>query len=64
MDFDAFHAAASAALEEKLESVNAVLRFEEPECELALPLSLYRAQPSAGHSKAMGGDRVVLDNRG
>ena len=64
MDFDAFNTAASAALEEKLESVNVVLRFEEPECELALPLSLYRAQPRAGHTKATGGDCLVLDDRG
>jgi hypothetical protein len=64
MDFDAFNTAASAALEENLESVNVVLRFEEPECDLALPLGLYRAQPRAGHSKEMGGDRLVLDEGG
>ena len=48
MDFDAFHTAAWAALEEKLETVNVVLRFEEPECELAIPLGLYRAHLSRG----------------
>ena len=44
MNFDTFDTAASTALKEKPESVNVVLRFEEPECELALPLGLYRAQ--------------------
>ena len=43
MDFDSFQAAASGALEEKLETVNVVLRYEEPTCELVLPLGLYRA---------------------
>jgi hypothetical protein len=46
MDFEAFHTAASAALEDKLDSANVVLRYEEPECELALPLGLYCAQPT------------------
>lgn len=64
VDFDAFHTAASAALEDKLDTANVVLRFEEPECELALPLSLYRAQPRAGHTKAMGGERAVLNDGG
>jgi len=49
LDFDAFHTAASAALGERLETVNVVLRYEEPACELALPLGLFRAQPRAGH---------------
>jgi hypothetical protein len=43
MDFDSFQTAASVALEEKLETVNVVLRYEEPTCELVLPLGLYRA---------------------
>jgi hypothetical protein len=61
MDFGTFDTAASAVLEKQLESVNVVLRFEEPEQELAFPLGLYRAQPRTGPTKAMGGDRVVLD---
>ena len=59
MNFDTFDTAASTALKEKPESVNVVLRFEEPECELALPLNLYGAQPRAGRTKAIGGDRMV-----
>jgi hypothetical protein len=59
MNFGTFDTAASTAFEEKPESVNVVLRFEEPECELALPLNLYGAQPRAGRTKAMGGDRMV-----
>jgi hypothetical protein len=43
MDFDSFQTAASGALEEKLETVNVVLRYEEPTCELVLPLGLCRA---------------------
>jgi hypothetical protein len=42
VDFDSFQTAASVALEEKLKTVNVVLRYEEPACELALPLGLYR----------------------
>jgi hypothetical protein len=42
-DFDSFQTAASVALAEKLETVNVVLRYEEPTCELALPLGLWRA---------------------
>ena len=43
MDFDSVHTAASVALEEKLESASVVLRYEEPACELVLPLGLFRA---------------------
>ncbi len=43
MVFNSFQTAASVALEEKLETVNVVLRYEEPPCELVLPLGLYRA---------------------
>jgi hypothetical protein len=43
MEFDAFHTAASAALDENLETVKVVLRYEEPACELLFPLGLYRA---------------------
>ena len=43
MDFDSFQTAAAVALEEKLETVNVVLRDVEPACELVLPLGLYRA---------------------
>jgi hypothetical protein len=42
MDFDSVHTAALAAQEEKLETVNVVLRYEEPVCELALPLGVCR----------------------
>ena len=64
VDFDAFHTAASAALEDNLDTANVVLRFEEPECELAIPLGLYRAQPGVGHTKAMGGYRAGLNDGG
>ena len=43
MNFDSFQKAALVALEEKLETANVVLRYEEPTCELVLPLGLYRA---------------------
>jgi hypothetical protein len=42
-NFDSFQTAASVALVDKLETVNVVLRYEEPACELVLPLGLYRA---------------------
>jgi hypothetical protein len=42
MDLPCFQTAAAVALEEKLETVNVVLRYEEPTYELALPLGLYR----------------------
>ena len=42
MEFDAFHTAALAALDENLETVKVVLRYEEPACELMIPLGLYR----------------------
>ena len=46
MDFDSIRTAAWVAQEQKLETVNVVLRYEEPACELALPLGLVpRAQP-------------------
>ena len=38
-DFDSIQAAASLAQEQKLETVNVVLRYEKPTCELALPLA-------------------------
>ena len=43
MEFGSFQKAVSVALAENLETVNVVLRYEEPTCELALPLGLYRA---------------------
>ena len=43
MNFDSFQKAALVALEEKLETANVVLRYEEPTCELVLPLGLCRA---------------------
>ena len=42
MDLPCFQTAAAVALEEKLETVNVVLQYEEPTYELALPLGLYR----------------------
>ena len=39
MDFDSIQTAASVAQAQKLETVNVVLRYEEPTCELALPLA-------------------------
>ena len=42
-NFESFQPAASVALADKLETVNVVLRYEEPACELVLPLGLYRA---------------------
>jgi hypothetical protein len=41
-EFDSFQTAASLALEEKFETANVVLRYEEPTCELVLPLGQYR----------------------
>ena len=58
MDFDAFHTAASAALGEKLETVNVVLRYEEPACELMLPLGLYRSVSCRPHDGK--GDAPVM----
>jgi hypothetical protein len=40
IDFDTIPTAASVAQEQKLGTVNVVLRYEEPACELALPLAL------------------------
>jgi hypothetical protein len=40
MDFDSIQTAASVAHQQKLETVNVVLRYEDPTCELALPLAL------------------------
>ena len=49
MGFESFHTAVSVALEEKLETANVVLRYEEPTCELVLPLGLFRAlNPASG----------------
>jgi hypothetical protein len=42
MEFDSIQAAASVAQEEKLETTNVVLRYDEPTCELVLSLELYR----------------------
>lgn len=39
MDFDSIQMAALVALEQNMDSVNVVLRYEEPTCELALPLA-------------------------
>jgi hypothetical protein len=39
MDFDSIQTAASVAQEQKLETVSVVLRYEDPTCELALPLA-------------------------
>lgn len=41
MEFDCVRTAASAAQERKLNTVHIVLRYEEPMCELALPLEPY-----------------------
>jgi hypothetical protein len=38
MNFDSIQMAASVALDDAIETVNVVLRYEEPTCELALPL--------------------------
>ena len=38
MDFDSVQMAALVALEQNMDNVNVVLRYEEPVCELALPL--------------------------
>jgi hypothetical protein len=43
MVFDSIQTAASVAQEEKMETVNVVLRYEKPTCELVLSLELYRA---------------------
>ena len=43
VDFDSFETATSLALAEEMKTVNVVLRYEEPTCELALPLGLWRA---------------------
>ena len=39
MSFDSIWAGASVAQEQKLETVEVVLRYEEPTCELVLPLA-------------------------
>jgi hypothetical protein len=39
MEFDSCKAAAALALAEKLETVDVVLRYENPTCELKLPLA-------------------------
>ena len=39
MDFDSIQTAASVAQEQKLATVSVVLRYEEPTCELVLPLA-------------------------
>ena len=38
MDFDSVQMAALVALEQNMDNVNVVLRYEDPVCELALPL--------------------------
>jgi hypothetical protein len=38
MNFDSIQAAASVAQELKLETINVVLRYDHPTCELVLPL--------------------------
>ena len=40
MEFDSIQTAASVAQEQKLETVNVVLRYEKPTCELVLPLAM------------------------
>jgi hypothetical protein len=40
LNFDSIRTAARAAQEQELESVNVVLRYEEPTCALVLPLAL------------------------
>ena len=40
VDFESIQTAASVAREQKLETVDVVLRNEEPTCELVLPLAL------------------------
>ncbi len=40
MAFDSCSAAAALALAEKLETVEVVLRYEDPPCELKLPLAV------------------------
>jgi hypothetical protein len=40
MAFDSIQDAASAAQEQNLETVNVVLRYEQPTCELVLPLAM------------------------
>jgi hypothetical protein len=39
MNFDSIWAGASVAQEQRLETVEVVLRYEEPTCELVLPLA-------------------------
>jgi hypothetical protein len=39
LDFDSIQIAARLAQEQRLETVNVVLRYEMPTCELALPLA-------------------------
>lgn len=39
MGFDSIDSAAAQAVEEKMEAVNVVLRYDKPTCELALPLA-------------------------
>jgi hypothetical protein len=40
MEFDSIQTAAAVAQEQKLETVNVVLRYEKPTCELVLPLAM------------------------
>jgi hypothetical protein len=39
MEFSSSEAAAALALKEKLETANVVMRYEDPACELTLPLA-------------------------
>ena len=60
-NFDSFQTAASVALAEKLETVNVVLRYEEPACELVLPLDLYCAlRPGLKKNEAESGSKLRL----
>ncbi len=40
MDFDSINDAAAWAVEKQLETVDVVLRYEKPTCELTLPLAV------------------------